>query len=512
MVKDADTQTVPVGLDDNTRLLVPPATENVYDLLEPGVKVFDALKEGVGVPDRDAVEEAVLEGECVLEGERVGDAVELKDLAPLPLPHHHPGLPLEEGQGVKEGVIDRDWLLHPLAVWDMLVLAVGQGFTLPEGVPELVSERVKEADKLPPTSVPVIDPVIVGQGVGLPVPPCVGTTSMGLLLPDTVGAPWEGVEVWLVVPQALPPPPTTPGFPPILSGEGELQGEVDIVRVPLGQVEGEVVREGEAVSEEVTEGEVVVEGQWLSEPDSETEGLTLLVQVPPYTPTPGDPVTLPVKLLEIDGLAVPVLDMVRVGVRELETEVVGEAVLQTEMVELKEVLGVMEGERVVEGVALPLPEVEGEEDTDLDRVGKGESVPDTVGVALWEAAELTLTLPVPQEDTLGDTETEGDLLPKGLEAEGLGEGEAHWVGVRVAEPVACPKETEAPWEAEVVWVGEEDTEREGVRDPLADPEVAPVMVSVTLIVPLAHREGVKEGVGDPDTVPVCVSVPVGEGL
>ena len=272
------------------------------------------------------------------------------------------------------------------------------------------------------------------------------------------------------------------------------------------------MREGEAVSEGVTEGEVVAEGQWLSEPDSETEGLTLLVQVPPFTPTPGEPLTLTDKLLVMDGLAVPVLDMERVGVRDFEAEMVGEAVLKTEMVELREGLGVMEGERVVEGVALPRPEVEGEEDTDLERVGKGESVPDTVGVALWEAAELTLALPVPQEDTLGDTDTEGDLLPKGLEAEGVGEMEAHWVGVRVEEPEACPKETEAPWEAEVVWVGEVDTERVGVRDPLADPEVAPVMVSVTLIVPLAHREGVKEGVGDPDSVPVCVSVPVGEGL
>lgn len=100
VVREADAQSVPVGLGEDTLLLVPPAAENVNDLLEPGVKVFDALKEGVGVPDRDTVKEAVLEEECVLEGERVGDAVELKDLAPLPLPHHHPGLPLEEGQGV----------------------------------------------------------------------------------------------------------------------------------------------------------------------------------------------------------------------------------------------------------------------------------------------------------------------------------------------------------------------------------------------------------------------------
>ena len=73
----------------------------------------------MGVPDRDAVEEGVWEGERVLEAEVEMEAVSLKDLptVPLPPPHtHSPGLPVEEGQGEKEGVADKDALLHPLRV------------------------------------------------------------------------------------------------------------------------------------------------------------------------------------------------------------------------------------------------------------------------------------------------------------------------------------------------------------------------------------------------------------
>ena len=57
----------------------------------------------VGVPDRDAVEVGVWEGERVLEAEVEMEAVSLTDLPTVPLPPpmtHNPGLPLEEGQGV----------------------------------------------------------------------------------------------------------------------------------------------------------------------------------------------------------------------------------------------------------------------------------------------------------------------------------------------------------------------------------------------------------------------------
>ena len=115
----------------------------------------------------------------------------------------------------------------------------------------------------------------------------------------------------------------------------------------------------------------------------------------------------------------------RVGVRELEAVTVGDAVLEAEMVDVWETLEVREGEGVGEGVPVPILEAEGEGDTDSGRVGRGDSVPDTVGVALRDTAGLMLILTVPQEDVLGDPEGVRLLLPKGLEGEEDKEAEAH---------------------------------------------------------------------------------------